>query len=78
MPVSSTPTGDFATDLAQVKTNLTAALLTISASPKPSYNIDGQQISWTEYMQMLLDQIKAVDAKLAAVSPEEVVTEAYP
>jgi len=37
--------------------NALARLEEILASPKPSYTIEGQSVSWTEYQKMLVDII---------------------
>ena len=51
------------TNLSNLQTslsNLTAALATATASPKPSYSIDGQSVSHESYLAMLVTQIKAL------------------
>lgn len=50
-----------AEQLATIKSNYLATLAAISADPKPSYNIDGQSVSWTEYQAMLMDKVKAIN-----------------
>ena len=35
----------------------TARLTEILASPKPTYTVEGQAVSWTEYQKMLMDII---------------------
>jgi hypothetical protein len=40
-------------------------------SPKPSYTIDGQHVSWTEYVQSLQETIEWCDVKLAGYRPFE-------
>ena len=61
-----------AEQLATIKSQILATLVTITAGPKPSYNIDGQQVSWTAYHKMLIDEIAAIDALIAAGTPAEV------
>ena len=66
-----------AEQLATIKSQVLANLVTITAGPKPSYNIDGQQISWTEYHKMLTEQLKEINALLAAEAPAEVHSYGY-
>lgn len=63
-------------NLQTIRTNLISALVTQSASPQPSYNIDGQAMSWNEYRQSLLTQIGQLDALIGAEEPFEIVTHA--
>lgn len=56
--------------------NIAATLASITASPKPSYSIDGQSISWTEYHAMLVAQLKELNLLIAiADGPFEYVTQ---
>ncbi len=57
-----------AENIATIKSNLLTALATESASPKPSYSIDGQQVDWNGYRASLLKQIADLDAILAAAA----------
>jgi hypothetical protein len=41
-------------------TNLTAKLAELSADPKPSYSVDGQTFSHTEYFKMLTDSLESL------------------
>ena len=41
-------------------TNLTAKLAELSADPKPSYKVDGQNFSHTEYFKMLTDSLESL------------------
>lgn len=66
-----------ADQIATIKSNLLAALATESANPKPSYNIDGQQVDWNGYRTAILGQIAALDAlKSAATGAFEELGEA--
>ena len=44
-------------DLKVIKSQLIARLKEVTAKRKPSYDIDGQDVSWTEYTRMLREQI---------------------
>lgn len=61
-----------AEQLATIKSQALANLVAITANPKPSYDIDGQEVEWTEYQKMLQDQVAWVDGQLAAASPFEI------
>lgn len=58
-------------NLQTARDNMGARLAEITTSPKPSYSIDGQAFSWTEYMQFLLDGIKSLDEQIAATGGGE-------
>jgi hypothetical protein len=65
-------------DLQTTKTQLIARLKSVTASDKPSYNIDGQQVSWTEYASMLRKEIEAVSRLIdAEEGPAEFHTITY-
>lgn len=38
---------------------------TVTANPKPNYNIDGQQISWADYCEALLRQIESTGGQVS-------------
>lgn len=52
-------------DLITARENLARRLAEISANPKPSYDIDGQKMSWTEYQKFLLDAIRKLKDQIA-------------
>lgn len=66
-----------AEELAAIKTLAIARLKELLASPKPSYNVDGQSFSWNEYQRMLVEQIKSIDEILGADEPFEIHTQGY-
>lgn len=64
-------------NLTTAKENLAAKLAELTASPKPSYSIEGQSISWGEYYSMLTAQMKAINELLnQEATPLEVRTQA--
>ena len=65
---------DYLTSLIQARDNAAARLAEILASPKPSYTVHGHSVSWTEYQEMLGEQIKAIDQLIAQGIPFEFVT----
>jgi hypothetical protein len=67
-------TGIATTDLATIKTNLLARIISVTASPNPSYSIDGQSVSKNEYLRTLMDQLKAVNELILMEDPYVVVS----
>lgn len=66
-----------AEQIATIKSQALERLVEITAVPKPSYYVDGQQISWTAYHKMLSDQVVAmnkllVDEDLSSNGPYEI------
>ena len=41
------------TKLAKAYDEITARILEVVESPKPSYNIDGKEVEWAEYLDIL-------------------------
>jgi len=44
----------------------------LTAQPKPSYELDGQRVSWTEYLGRLIEIVNWCDQQLAAETPCEI------
>lgn len=60
----------------RIKSQTLAQLIELRAAPKPTYSIDGQTVSWTDYMRSLLETVDWCDAKLLGVDPFEVQSQA--
>lgn len=56
-------------DLVAARANIAARLREITATPKPSYSIDGQTFSWTEYFEALSRQYRSL-GELAGAQDE--------
>lgn len=65
-----------AAQLEAIKRQTLAVLAEITAHPKPSYTIDGQSVSWAEYLAQLRATVAWCDERLAAVAPFEVASQA--
>lgn len=52
-------------NLITARDNFAANLASISASHKPTYSINGQSISWVDYMRFLQEQIALLDDAIA-------------
>ncbi len=50
-----------AQNLDQAIDNLAAVLAQVTASPKPTYTVDGETYQWMEYVQMLMTQTKGLE-----------------
>lgn len=61
-----------AQQLAAIKSQTLAVLAEITASPKPTYYIDGQTVAWNEYLVRLRDTVDWCDRKLAGEEPFEI------
>ena len=62
-------------DLEQIQTikSQTLALVAqITAEPKPSYSVDGQKVSWSEYLARLQATVDWCERKLAGREPFEI------
>lgn len=63
-------------NLQSARDGFTAQLAEIAnGPPKPSYNIDGQSVSWNQYYNFLMKSIKDLDAQIAAADPYEFISE---
>ena len=55
--------------LTTLKSQIEARLLEITASPKPSYSIDGQSFSYNEYFTTLMEQLAKTKEAIAQEDP---------
>ena len=63
--------------LITARDNFATQLAEISAAPKPSYTVDGQQVSWTDHYRFLSEQIDKLNQQISAASPFEIQTQLY-
>jgi len=54
-----------------IKSQTLAVIATLTATPKPTYTIDGQSVSWAEYLDRLKRTVTWCNEQLAAESPFE-------
>jgi hypothetical protein len=62
------------TDLDQlraIKTQTLAIIADLTAAPKPTYTIDGQQMGWAEYLGQLRQTVEWCDDQIARNEPFE-------
>lgn len=57
--------------LRHIREQTLAQIAEITARPKPSYRIEGQQVDWAEYLRRLQQTVDWCDAKLAGGVPYE-------
>ena len=63
---------DLATTLATAQANLAAKLLEATANPRPTYSVEGQSVSYGDYLRMIQDAMKAINEMATALVPYEV------
>ena len=62
-------------NLTTIKSQIIQRLADITANPKPSYSLDGESVSWSEYQRLLMDQLKSIREQIALEgAPYELVT----
>ena len=60
-----------AQQITSIRSLTLAQLEQLRANPKPTYSIDGQRVSWTEYVESLQQTVDWCDQKLAGYEPFE-------
>jgi len=55
-----------------IKSQTLALMAQITAAPKPSYEIDGQSVSWNEYLHRLQRTVDWCERKSAGAEPFEI------
>lgn len=66
-----------AEQIAVIKRQTLALIAAITADPKPTYVIDGQKVSWGDYLGQLQATAQWCDAQAASLAPVEVRTQGY-
>lgn len=62
-------------DLKTARSNAIARLKEATASPKPTYDVDGQSFSWNEYQRMLLEIVERSNRLLVDEEEDPFVVE---
>lgn len=57
--------------LRAIKSQALARLAELTANPKPNYAIDGQSVSWGDYLDRLRQTVAWVDERLSGEEPFE-------
>jgi len=63
--------------IAAIKTQTLALIAQITAEPKPTYDIDGQSIAWSDYLKQLRETVEWCNERLAGEEPFEVRSQGY-
>ena len=63
--------------VAQIRSQALALIAEITAHPKPTYTIDGQQVHWNEYLAQLEHTVQWCDQVSSLESPREVRSQGY-
>jgi len=58
--------------IATIKSQTLARIAEVTAEPKPSYRIDGQEVAWADYLARLQRTVAWCNRQLAAHAPGEV------
>ncbi|HYW81227.1 MAG TPA: hypothetical protein VE890_16710 [Thermoguttaceae bacterium] len=66
-----------AQQIATIKAQTLARIAEITAEPKPSYNLDGQQIAWSDYLAQLRSTVDWCNERLAGEEPFEIRSQGY-
>jgi len=61
-----------AEQLQTIKTQTLALIAELTANPKPSYTVDGQNVSWSDYLARLQATVDWCQRKLAGEEPPEI------
>ena len=60
-----------AAQIASIKTQTLALIAQITSEPKPTYNIDGQSVAWSDYLNQLRQTVDWCNEKMAGEEPFE-------
>jgi len=63
--------------IATIKTEALERIAEITSEPKPSYNVDGQSVSWTQYLEQLQQTVAWCDQQANATEIYEETSQAY-
>ena len=63
--------------LTRIKQQALSLIAEITAQPKPTYKVDGQNVAWSEYLAQLQATVEWCDRQFAAERPCEVKSRGY-
>jgi hypothetical protein len=63
--------------IATIKSQTLTIIAEITATPKPTYQIDGQMIAWGDYLSQLQRTVDWCNEKLAGEAPFEVQSRGF-
>jgi hypothetical protein len=56
---------DYTTNLQTARNQISARIVEVTASTKPSYNVNGQQVDWTKYLDILEQKLERINKLIA-------------
>ncbi len=63
--------------LQTARDNIIVLIGSLTAQPKPNYDIDGQRISWGDYLKQLRDALKGLNDEIALIEPAQEESQGY-
>jgi hypothetical protein len=66
---------DYLTNLTTARDNIVAALVAMTANPKPNYIIDGQSVSWGALFNNYQNALQNLNNQIVAANPYEFTSE---
>jgi hypothetical protein len=54
-----------------------ALIAELTAQPKPSYQIDGQNVAWSDYLKQLQDTVAWCEQQIPDQTPVEIRTQGF-
>ena len=60
-----------------IKTQTLQQIVDLRVNPKPTYTIDGQNVSWESYLESLQKTVDWCDQKLSQYDPFEIRSQGY-
>lgn len=67
---------NFANQLRTIRAQTLAIIAEITKTPKPTYSLDGQSVSWETYLKQLQATVSWCNTQIAASEPCEIRTQA--
>lgn len=64
-------------NLITVRDNIAAALVDMTANPKPDYMVDGQRMLWADLFDKYMARLDTLNKAIDADSPQELVSYGY-
>jgi hypothetical protein len=63
--------------LTETRSNLITLIGSLTTNAKPNYDIDGQKISWGDYLAQLQKALKGVDEQILQLDSAEEESQGY-
>jgi hypothetical protein len=73
----SAASGTYLADLVATRDNIAIQLADLTANPKPTYSIDGQEVDWDTHFRTLSERLESLNRAIQAAEPFEIHTTGY-